>query len=401
MSFGQALYYAVQAINAQRLRTLLILLAMAIGVASVLLLTALGDSARRYITDEFSALGTNLLIVLPGRSETTGGPPPLLGETPRDLTLDDALAIERSRYIDRVAPIIVGSAPVSYGGLEREVNILGSTADLLEVRHLDVAQGSFLPAIDPKTAMAVCVIGYKLRLELFPQQRAIGRWLRIGDRRFRVIGVLRAEGQSIGVDFDDLAIIPVASAQALFDTHSLFRVLSQASSKEVMHTAAEDLRAIVKQRHEGEDDITVITQDSVVATFDAILQTLTLALGGIAGISLGVAGILIMNVMLVSVAQRTAEIGLLKAIGANKRQITHLFVVEAGILSLAGASLGIAAGMIIAVVVDRIYTSIDFTPPLWAILAALAVSLLTGTIFGLLPARRAAKLDPVLALSRH
>jgi putative ABC transport system permease protein len=287
--------------------------AMAIGVAAVVLLTALGEGARRYVIGEFSALGTHLLIVLPGRSETTGGPPPLLGETPRDLTLEDALALLRSRHIERVAPVTLGSALVSWRQREREVTVIGSTADLQPIRHLKMAQGRFLPEADPRRASMVCVLGGKLQRELFGNQSALGQWVRIGDRRFRVMGLLASEGHSIGLDLSDMAIIPVASAQMLFDAPSLFRILAQARTSEVGAQAAQEIHAIIRDRHEGEDDVTVVTQDAVVATFDRIFKVLTYTVGGIAAISLVVAGILVMNVMLIAVSQRTEEIGLLKS----------------------------------------------------------------------------------------
>lgn len=401
MLINDTLTQALAAISTQRLRAGLIILAMSIGVASVSVLTALGESARRYVVNEFEALGTNLVIVLPGRTETTGGQPPLFGETPRDLTLDDAEALFRSHHIAAIAPVTVGSAPVSSLGLERETNVLGSTHALRRVRRLTVAQGSFLPKTEVDKALSVCVIGQTIRNELFANQPALGQWLRINDRRFRVIGVLAAEGQSVGTDFDEIVIIPVASAQALFDTHSLFRVLIEAKSKPDMYKAVDDIRGIIKARHEGEDDVTLITQDSVVSTFDKILTALTLTVAGIAGISLAVAGVLVMNVMLVSVTQRTSEIGLLKALGATRRQLLWLFLVEAAMLSLAGAVLGVVLGYLTLGGLQVFYPSFPMHLPAWALLAALAVSLFTGLLFGVLPARKAANLDPVAALAKR
>lgn len=395
------IHLSVKAITAHRLRTSLILTAMAIGVAAVILLSTLGDSARRYVTGEFASLGTNLLIVLPGRSETTGGPPPLLGETPRDLTLDDATALLRSRHIRRIAPVTIGSAPVSWGGLEREVTILGSTTDLINIRHLKMSQGRFLPRIDLERAVPVCVLGDKIRNELFGNRRALGEWIRIADRRFRVIGMLEPEGESITVDFDDTVIVTVASALALFDSPSLFRILAEAKTPKVMAAGAEEIREIIKSRHEGEDDVTVITQDAVVRTFDRILNALTLTVTGIASISLAVAAILIMNVMLVSVSQRTEEIGVLKAIGAASLQIRWLFICEAVLLSLFGALLGVALGLAAAGLLRELYPILPLAPPAWSIGAAFTVALGAGLLFGVLPANRAAKLDPVQALSRH
>lgn len=392
---------ASKAIKSQPLRASLIVLAMAIGVAAVNVLTGLGDSARHYVVNEFESLGTHLLIVLPGRNETTGGHPPLFGETPRDLTLTDASALLRSPHIAALAPVNIGSAPISAGGLERDTNIMGSTQALLRVRHLSMAQGQFLPLIDIDKELPVCVIGETIRQDLFGQNQAVGQWLRINDRRFRVIGVLAKVGQSVGIGFDELVIVPVASAQALFDSHSLFRILIETPSKAAMLQAQNEIKTIIKARHEGEDDVTIITQDSIVNTFDNILTALTLTVSGIAAVSLTVAGVLVMNVMLVSVSQRTAEIGLLKALGATQRQLQNLFLAEAALLSLAGALVGSLLGRLGLWLLQLTYPNFPISLPGWAWLSALAVALFTGLLFGVLPARKAARLEPIAALAQR
>ncbi len=401
MTIEDTFGFAFRSLRGYPLRTGLMLLAMAIGVAAVVLLTALGEGARRYVTREFTSLGTHLLIVLPGRSETTGGHPPLLGETPRDLTIEDALALLRSSAIRRVAPVMVGSAPVARDGLSRETVILGTSAAMAEVRSLSMAQGRFLPEGDVARAEALCVLGHKLKTELYGNASPLGDWVRIGERRFRVIGVLAPRGQSLGVDISDVAIIPVASAAALFNQASLFRVLVQARHREAIPRARRAVLDIIRERHDGEDDITVITQDAMLATFDRIFTTLTLAVAGIAAISLAVAGILIMNVMLIAVSQRTGEIGLLKALGAPGGQILRLFLAESAMLSLVGATAGLllsAGGLLLA---GRLFPNFPMAAPVWAPLAAAGVALAAGLIFGVVPARRAARMDPVAALGHH
>lgn len=381
-------------------RTLLLLLAMAIGVAAVVVLTSLGEGARRYVTGEFASLGTHLLIVIPGRSETTGGAAAIIvGQTPRDLTLDDARALKRSYAIDMVAPVVVGSAAVSWGGLEREAVVFGGTAELLHVRHWEMGEGVFLPDTDWDRPQSVCVIGEKIRSEIFGNTPALGQWLRVGDRRFRVIGVLGSEGRSLGIDVQDMVILPATSALVLFDSASLFRILVAASSRDAMSSAAKFIRATIAQRHQGEEDVTVITQDAVLATFDRIFGALTMTLAGIASISLVVAGVLIMNVMLVAVSQRTAEIGLLKAIGAPSSQIVSLFLTEAVLLSLLGAAVGLMIGLGGSALIGRLYPVLPVGAPGWAMVAAVVVAVVSGLVFGSLPARRAAQLDPVIALA--
>ena len=392
--------FAWGALRGYPTRTILMLIAMAIGVAAVVMLTALGEGARGYVADQFSSLGTNLIIVIPGRAETGGvSPSTMMGETPRDLTLDDAMALTRSYKVRRIAPINVGATDASRHGRSREVTVFGTTSELLALRHWELAKGRFLPDTDIDLASPVCVIGMKIRDELFGAKSALGQWIRLGDRRFRVIGILKSEGRSIGVDVQDMVMIPVASAQQLFNTPSLFRILVEARTREAIEPVKQFIIDTLKDRHQGEEDVTVITQDAVLATFDRIFTALTYAVGGIAAISLMVAGILIMNVMLVAVSQRTAEIGLLKALGAAPRQIVALFLAEAFLLSVLGASLGLLLGESGSALIRHLFPTLPAYTPLWATLTALLVALFTGLLFSLLPARRAARLDPVLALS--
>jgi putative ABC transport system permease protein len=406
-------HYTLKALTSHRGRTLLMLLAMAIGVGAVIVLTALGEGARRYVVNQFSEMGSHLVIVLPGRSETTGGAPPLLGQVPRDLTLSDALALKQSYAVRRIAPVVIGSAPVSWQQREREVLVLGTTAEMEEVRQLKMARGQFLPSGDPERSVAVCVLGDTLKKELFGNKQALGKkelfgnkqalgqWVRIGEYRFRVIGLLAPQGHSLGTDLGDIIIIPVASAQMVFNTESLFRILIQAKGRDSLSQAQKAAQTIIRERHDGEDDITVITQDAMLATFDRIFTALTFTVGGIAAVSLAVAGILIMNIMLVAISQRTAEIGLLKALGTPGHEILTLFLSEAGALSLTGGLAGLGVGIAGTAAIGKFFPDFPVAAPMWAIVGSLTVALLTGLVFGILPARRAARLDPVQALSRR
>jgi putative ABC transport system permease protein len=402
MRTADLIYFARGAATGNPLRAGLLVLAMAIGVAAVVVLTALGDGARRYVMNEFSSLGSNLVIVLPGRSQTGGfNPGNAITNTPRDLTIDDAQALQRAPSVARVAPLAVGTSEISFGGKLREVMVAGTTSQYVAVRNMALAQGRFLAPGDWRRGASEVVIGANVRNEIFGSQTALGQLVRVGDRRMRVVGVLASSGQGLGMNTDELVFVPVSLAQALFNSNTLFRILVEANGRESIDAAKAQVAEILKLRHEGEEDVTVITQDAVLATFDKLLGALTLAVAGIAAISLAVAGILVMNVMLVSVAQRTGEIGLLKALGATGGTIRQLFLVEASMLSLAGALVGYGLGQLGAAIIRLLYPTFPAYPPDWAVLAGLGTALVTGVLFGVMPARRAAQLDPVQALSKR
>jgi putative ABC transport system permease protein len=394
--------FALGAAAGNRLRTVLLMLAMSIGVAAVVVLTALGDGARRYVVNEFSSLGTNLVIVLPGRTQTGGfSPQNVITATPRDLTVEDAIAVTRLSAVRRAAPIVIGTSEISAGGRLRESLVIGTVAEYLPMRNFTLTQGRFLPEEDWTRGSPVIVLGAKIRAELFGNTSALGQFVRIGDRRFRVIGVLGSSGMGLGMNTDELAFVPVATALQMFNTNNLFRIIVEARNREAILIAREQVRELIKARHAGEEDVTTITQDAVLATFDRLLGTLTLGVAGIAAISLAVAGILVMNVMLVSVSQRTSEIGLLKALGATEGTVRNAFLTEAAMLSAVGALIGYGLGQLGAAIIRALYPALPAYPPQWAVVAALGTALVTGVLFGALPARRAARLDPVLALAKR
>lgn len=402
MTPADTLRFAARAAAGYPLRTALMVLAMSIGVAAVVVLTALGDGARRYVVGEFAALGANLVIVLPGRTATGGvNPGSFVSSTPRDLTTSDAAALLRVPLVRRVAPLTVGNSEIAVGGRLRDVMVLGTSADYLDIRGFALASGQFLPREDFARAAAVAVIGDTLRAELFGNRAAVGSMIRIGDNRLRVIGVLAPAGQGLGLNTDELVLVPVATAQAMFNTNSLFRIMVEARDRDALAATQRQIEELLRARREGELDVTLITQDAVLGTFDRILGALTLAVAGIAAISLAVAGILVMNVMLVAVTQRTSEIGLLKALGASGRDIRRAFLTEAALLSLAGALAGFALGHLGAWGIRLAYPVLPAWPPDWAVAAALGTALGTGLLFGVLPARRAARLAPVQALSKR
>ena len=398
MSAFDLLRFSGSALTGHRLRSALSLLGVSIGVASVIVLTSLGEGARRYLTDQFTGLGTNLLIMLPGKTETTGLAP-IAGGVPNDVTLDDADAIARQvREVRRVAPVSFGEAPARRGQKQRDITVLGTTADFPRIRRTAVRLGRYLPEGTAQQGQRVAVIGSKIRQELFPGTNPLGEFLRLGDVRFRVIGVMEPRGVNLGMDLDQMVHVPVRAGMKLFNNSGLSRVFVEVNTPGEIEAAKQGITDVMRERHHGEDDITLLTQKAMLASLGRILIVLTAAIAGIAAISLSVAGIGIMNVMLVSVSERTAEIGLLKALGASRAQILTAFLVEAAILSSTGGLIGLAAGYALDRAFMLVYPNFPVQPPLWAVYGAILLSVVVGVTFGLLPARRAARLDPVASL---
>lgn len=394
---------ALTAVVRYPLRSSMLLVAIAIGVAAVLVLTALGEGARLYVTSQFNSLGTHLLFVAPGKNEVggLGGIAGSLGGSPRPFTLDDVRALGRSPYIATTTPMVMGTANINYQGLERGISVLGTTHTMKRLFDYELNSGRFLPELDLDNATPMCVIGDTIARELFGNAEPVGKWVRMGDRRVRVIGALSQGGQTGGHDLDEAVFVPIAFAMQIYDTESVQRMMVETTSAESMVKAKKDILDIIKARHFGHEDITVMDQGTILDTFNKIFLVLTSTLAGIAAISLAVAGTLIMNVMLVAVSQRTAEIGLLKALGARRGQIIGLFLTEATMLSLLGAVVGVLVGYACIELLREVYPLIDFRAPDWAVISAVLMALASGLLFGIMPARRAADLDPVEALAGH
>ncbi|HSN56462.1 MAG TPA: ABC transporter permease [Candidatus Sulfomarinibacteraceae bacterium] len=396
MGFVELIRFAVGALRGHRLRTVLSVAGVAVGIAAVIALTALGEGARQYVVAEFSSLGTNLLIVIPGKVETTGMLP--FGGTTNDLTIEDYRALtSRLPLVVQAAPLATGTEEIRARGRSRSVPVFGTTAELAEVRRLRIASGRFLTPGDPDRGGNEAVLGITVARELFGAVSPLGEVVRIGDWRFRVVGVLEPRGRSLGFDFDDIVFVPVRTAMRMFNRSSLFRILVEVPTEGDLGPGKRDVLELLAARHRTED-VTVITQDAVVSTFNSIFGVLTLALVAIASVSLTVAGVGIMNVMLVAVAERRREIGLLKALGASTRQVLAVFLAEAAVLSSIGGAVGLVAGWLAVRAFVQVYPSFPAAAPAWAVAASLAVSLGVGVVFGVVPARRAAKLDPVQAL---
>ena len=380
-----------------RLRTALTLGGIGIGVTAVVILTSLGTAAKAYVTSQFSGLGTSVVIVLPGKVETSGFP--TFGGSTRDLTIEDTESLlKRAPAVRTVAPISMGTARFAWGGRHRDVRVVGTTAEFKVIRGLRLRLGQFLPAGDPRMASPVAVIGANVHREVFVGQNPIGQAVRLGQNRFRVIGVLEPQGTNLGLDVDEMVMVPVTSGLRLFDQTGLFRIFTQGGGPEDVPEIVRQIRRVLTDRHDGLEDFTLITQQAMLKTFQSVIDALTVALAGIAAISLAVAGIGIMNVMLVSVSERAAEVGLLKALGARRRQILSVFLADAVMISSAGGLIGVVFGVLLVGVGALVFPAFPLRPDLGWIMVAMTLTLVAGILFGLMPARRAARLAPVDAL---
>ena len=399
MRFNDSLLMATRAILRYRLRAAMMMLAISIGIVSVMLLTALGEAGRLFVTGEFRILGTELIIVRPGNPGSNSfGLFGFSGETPRDLTYRDVEVVSRVPGVVSAAPMMLGSLPVSHRARERDSLVMGTTQDYYRIRKWELKAGSFFPRMDMDRISPVCAVGEVLVDELYGSEPALGTWLRLGDARCRIVGILADNGQSISINVGEVVVVPVAFASTLFNTQALTNIMVETRGRESVPAVIDELTRRLTEQHHGMQDFVTVTQDAVLSVFDGIFNAITAALGGIAGISLIVAGILIMNVMLVAVSQRTSEIGLYMAIGAARRQIMRLYVSEAAMLALLGSVLGLGLGYLLIWLAQQLFPTLEIHPPWWAVVAALATAIGSGLVFGALPARKAARMDPVQAL---
>jgi putative ABC transport system permease protein len=344
-----------------------------------------------------SSLGTNLLIVTAGKSQTTGGPP-IIGEGTRKLTYEDAVALQRGVSRNDVAPIVLGGSRVKYGNRNRDITVVGTTYEHQKVRNMPVEVGRYISDEDVESRRRVTVLGRTVARELFGDVNPLGKLVHIADMKFRVIGIMAHKGVIFGFDFDNLAFIPVRTALELYDTDRLMEILVAAPSEAALpHVRGEVIR-ILTRRHDNKEDFTITAQDAMLSSLQRILNIFTWIIGAIAAISLLVGGIGIMNIMLVSVGERTREIGLRKAVGARRRDILSQVLLEAMMLSIVGGAIGVCGGAGGALAVGGLFPSLPVDISLWSIWLAFGFAVCVGVFFGVYPARKAALLDPIAAL---
>ena len=387
---------ALGAVSSHRLRSALSMLGIAIGIASVVLLTSIGEGTRGYLLAQFAQFGTNILAVHPGKSETLGLPG-VLGGTTQKLTLEDAKALEKIPGVSGVLPVAIGTARVEGNGRGRSVAIYGVTPAMVQVWQWNVRQGTFWPGGDAEDSSSLAILGPVLHRELYGEVNPLGEFANIGGSRFRIIGIMEGKGRLLGLDIDDSAFIPTARAMQLFNLKELAEIDLLYANARLADEVAERVRRRLIERH-GREDFTIITQEAMLGVFNRVMDVITMSVGAIAGISLLVGAVGILTMMWIAVGERTQEIGLLRSIGASRGQVLAVFLAEAALLAVAGGGAGLAAGLALCALLRRAVAGLPIeTPALFAVLA-LAVSLATGLASGVLPARRAAGLDPIEAL---
>ena len=396
MLINDSLKLALGAIFSQRLRSFLTALGIAVGIASVVLLTSLGEGIHRFVLSEFTQFGTNLIGITPGKATTTGMSGAIISNV-RPLSMEDALALERIHNVIAVVPVVAGHAPVEFSKHSRRAYVFGVGPEVPTVWQIGVATGRFLPDDDPRVARPFAVLASKVRDELFGSENPLGRRIRIGGERYRVIGVMESKGQMLGFDLDDAVYIPAARALAMFNRESLVEIDLLYATGSRADEVVRKIKKLLIARH-GVEDFTITTQEQMMDVLGSVLNVLTLAVGALGGISLLVGGVGILTIMTIAVNERKAEIGLFRAIGAGRRQILALFIGEAVVLASIGGFAGLVIGAGGAWLLETAVPALPtHTSWLYVLLAELLAAVV-GLLAGVLPARHAANLDPIEAL---
>jgi putative ABC transport system permease protein len=377
---------AWRSIRGNKLRSFLTMLGMIIGVSSVIVLVSIGRGSSEQVTSQINQLGTNLLTVNVMNSDEV------------KLTVEDMNKFRELSGVKDIAPIVSGRVNVKQGTASAQVSLIGTTASYEAVRDVNVSSGRFLSDIDIEYRQKIVVLGATIAQTLFGFGDPVGQYVQIDGTSFKVVGVLASKGGSLGQSGDDVILMPLSTAQRLTKTMNIQTVYIQADkASDVNFVMVEAKRLLAHLFPNNEDSYSVFNQQDLMETVSSVADTMTLMLGGIAGISLLVGGIGIMNIMLVSVSERTKEIGIRKAVGAKHRHILLQFLVEAVVLSSCGGAIGVVLGFGVGQVLKSVMgMTISYSPSVS--LLAFLFSLLVGVVFGVFPANKAAKLDPIQAL---
>lgn len=395
MRIADYLSFAFSSLHFSQMRSLLTALGIAVGIAAVILLTALGGGAREYILGQFTQFGTHIIAVTPGRATTMGISGAVISNV-RPLSTADAKSLREIKGVRTAVPVTQGNAQIEAGKRSRWSYVIGVNHEAPQTWRIGVSQGEFLPP-DQLQSRNFAVIGHRVREELFPGSNPLGERIRIGQQRFRVIGIMERKGQVLGFDMDDAVYVPVNSALALFNRDSLMEIdLLYDGRQDEQDIVAAITRRLI-ERH-GDEDFTIVTQNEMLSTLGSILDLLTAVVAALGAISLLVGGVGIFTIMSIAVNERIREIGLLRALGASRAQVSLLFLLEAAALSGIGGLAGMAAGLLLSWLLHLVIPALPFAIAWDYLLLAAVIAVVTGIFSGLLPARRAAALPPVEAL---
>jgi putative ABC transport system permease protein len=388
--------FTAQSVLAYRLRSGLTALGIGIGVTAVVLLTSIGEGLNHYVVEQFTQFGTTTLAVQPGKANTLGISAGVFNSV-RPLSLQDAEALKRAPYVIHSVPAVSGSGSVEARGRERTVNIFAVGPEFDRAFRFDVSRGSFLPAGDLERPRAVAVLGSRVVEELYDSGNPLGDRIRVGGDRYRVVGVMESKGDMLGIDLDDTVYIPAASGLALFDREGLHEIDVLYAENAPVDEVVAGIKRILVARHGGED-FTIVTQQQMLDVLGSIIGVLTFGVAALGGISLLVGGVGIFTIMTIAVRERTQEIGLLRAVGAERRRISQLFLGEAMLLAGLGGALGLGTGLGIVALAEVLVPALPSqVSPLYVVLAEI-IAVIIGLIAGVLPAYRAAALEPLEAL---
>jgi putative ABC transport system permease protein len=396
MQFADLINLTTSSFLTYRLRSFLTGLGIAIGITAVILLTSIGEGLHQFVLAEFSQFGTNIISIQPGKTQTHGGSVGIIGSV-RQLSLEDADALRHLPHIQNVNSSVMGNAEMKANGKTRRATVFGEGRNFAAAFTMKVQSGAFWPDEDNEQARAFVVLGAKVRQELFTGQNPLGQYLRVGGQRFRVIGVMEPKGQILGMDLDDAVFIPVARAMELLNRPGLMEIQLSYNPGANVDAVIRSITARLMERH-GTEDFTIISQEQALDVLSSVLDVLTFAVAALGGISLLVGAVGILTIMTMAVTERTSEIGLLRALGAQQRQVMLLFLGEALLLSALGGLAGLMLGIGIAQGLHLIFPALPVhTPWLYTVFAELT-AITIGLATGVAPALRAARLDPVEAL---
>lgn len=384
------------AVLAYRLRSMLTILGILVGIGSVVLLTSIGEGVRVFVLNEFTQFGTNLVAVVPGKTETFGISGATIS-TVRPLTVDDLEALKRLDNVVTAVPVVQGNASVEFGSRTRRTIVLGVNSGVPETWKMPVGSGRFLPEDSMRASRSYAVLGSKLRDELFGNSNPLGQRIRVGGDRYRVIGVMASKGQMLGFDLDDTIFIPIDKTLEMFNREGLMEIDILYEAGTSVDRLSDNIRRTLISRH-GDEDFTIITQDKMLDVLGSILDILTLGVAAIGGISLLVGAVGILTIMTISVTERTPEVGLLRALGANRSHILHLFLGEAVVLSVTGGILGIIAAIVLVWMLQLFVPALPVAIAWQYVSIAMVLALVIGLLTGIVPALRAAAMQPLEAL---